>query len=179
MQAASGSAERVEPTCRYLADAASLPAAAHRTPEEVTALRLRLHDAQSCVAREYGFASWTNLILHVEADAFGRGDRASAIRRWLGLAYGGDVTGTYDAPRPRLAAHLREEQPTLFTGDVSVACAAGDIAVIGQAMATDSEWINRPSGPLKLPSLIAVTHSRLGQLPEFITRLRACAQLLL
>lgn len=35
----------------------SLPAAARRTSEEITALRLRLHDAQSCIAREYGFAS--------------------------------------------------------------------------------------------------------------------------
>ena len=29
-----------------------LPAAAHRTDREVTALQLRLHDAQSCIARE-------------------------------------------------------------------------------------------------------------------------------
>jgi hypothetical protein len=46
-------------------------------------------------------------------------------------------------------------------------------------MAVDPEWINRPGGPLNLPPLVAVTHSRLGQLPEFMTRLRACAQALL
>jgi len=43
----------------------SLPAAAHRSSQEITALRLRLHDAQSCIAREYGFASWADLSLHV------------------------------------------------------------------------------------------------------------------
>lgn len=159
--------------------AASLPAAAHRTPEEITAFRFRLHDAQSCIAREYGFASWTDLCLRVEADAFAGGDRASVIRRWLGLAYGGDLTGSYDAARPRLAARLLDEQPGLFSGDVFVACAAGDLAVIARTMAADPEWINRPGGPLKLPPLVAVTHSCLGQLSEFIMRLRASAQALL
>jgi hypothetical protein len=157
----------------------SLPIAAHRTSEEITALRLRLHDARSCIAREHGFASWADLSLHVEAGAFARGDRATLIRRWLALAYGGDVTGNYDAARPRLAAHLRQEQLKLFTGDAHVACAAGDLAAIVRAMAVDPEWINRPGGPLNLPPLVAVTHSRLGQLPEFMTRLRACAQALL
>jgi ankyrin repeat protein len=156
-----------------------LPAAAHRTSEEITALRLRLHDAQSCIAREYGFASWSNLSLHVEADAFVRGDRMTLIRRWLMLAYGGDVTGNYDAARPRLAAHLLQEQSQLFTEDASIACATGDLAAIRRAMTADPEWINRPSGLLNIPPLVAVTHSRLGQLTEFITRLRACTQALL
>jgi hypothetical protein len=35
---------------------ASLPAAAHRRPNEIAALQLRLHAAQSCVAREYATA---------------------------------------------------------------------------------------------------------------------------
>jgi hypothetical protein len=157
----------------------SLPAAAHRTSEEITALRLRLHDARSCIAREYGFASWADLSLQVEAGAFARGDRATLIRRWLALTYGGDVTGNYDAARPRLAAHLWQEQPEIFAGDAFVACAAGDLAAITRAMAVDPEWINRPGGLLNLPPIVAVTHSRLGQLPEFITRLRACAQALL
>jgi Ankyrin repeats (many copies) len=157
----------------------NLPAAAQRTSEEIAALRLRLHDAQSCIAREYGFASWADLTLHVEAGAFARGDRATLIRRWLALAYGGDVTGNYDAARPRLAARLREEHPELFAGDMPVACAAGDLAVIAQAVAADPQWINRPGGSLNLPPLVAVTHSRLGQLPEFVTPLRECAQALL
>ncbi len=115
----------------------------------------------------------------MEAGAFARGDRVTLVHRWLALAYGGDVTGNYDAARPRLAAHLLQERPELFTGDAYVACAAGDLAAITRAMAVDPEWINRPGGPLNLPPLVAVTHSRLGQLPAFITRLRASAEALL
>jgi len=159
--------------------AESLPAAAHRTSEEITGLRLRLHDAQSCIAREYGFSSWADLRLYVEANAFARNDQGALIRRWMGLAYGGDVTGNYDAARPRVAARFLEEQPELLASDVCVACAAGHIDVISRTMAVDPEWINRAGGPLNLPPLVAVTHSRLGQLPEFITRLRGCAQALL
>ena len=36
----------------------ALPAAAGRSDAEIVALGLRLHDAQSCVARSYDFASW-------------------------------------------------------------------------------------------------------------------------
>jgi hypothetical protein len=39
----------------------ALPAAADQSADEIAALKLRLHDAQSCVAREYGFASWSDL----------------------------------------------------------------------------------------------------------------------
>ncbi len=158
--------------------AQSLPMA-NRNREHIAGLRLRLHDAQSCIAREYGFASWADLSLHMEAGAFTQGDRASLIRRWLMLAYGGDVTGNFDAPRPHLAARLWRDQPELFAGNVHVACAAGDLAAITRALAVDPEWINRSDGPLNLPPLVAVTHSRLGQSPLFITRLRACARALL
>ena len=88
-------------------------------------------------------------------------------------------TGNYDAARPRVAARLLQEHPDLLTKDAFVACAAGHLPVISRTMAADPEWINRAAGPLKLPPLVAVTHSRLGQLPEFITRLRVCAEALL
>ncbi|MEA2948515.1 MAG: hypothetical protein QOI40_3845, partial [Alphaproteobacteria bacterium] len=35
----------------------ALPAAANRSDDEIASLKLRLRDAQSCVARDYGFAS--------------------------------------------------------------------------------------------------------------------------
>ncbi|HHV7526065.1 TPA: hypothetical protein ACUNF5_007699, partial [Burkholderia orbicola] len=80
---------------------ASLPAAAHRTHDETLALGLRLHDAQSCIAREYGFASWADLGAFVETHALARQPRSLLSRRWLDLAYGADVTGGVDAARPR------------------------------------------------------------------------------
>jgi hypothetical protein len=156
-----------------------LPAAAHRTDSEVIALELRLHDAQSCIAREYGFSSWADLALYVETSAFAHQEHAVLIRRWLGLAYGGDVTGTYFGARPRVAAQLLHEHPDLLATDAYVACAAGHLDVVSRTAAADPDWTNRAGGTLNLPPLVAVTHSCLGHLPEFTARLRECAQHLL
>ncbi|MGF6243697.1 ankyrin repeat protein [Paraburkholderia sp. GAS38] len=156
-----------------------LPAAAHRTESEVVALQLRLHDAQSCIAREYGFPSWAELSVHVEASGLAHHEQAVLIRRWLGLAYGGDVTGTYLAARPRVAVQLLHNHPDLIATDAYVACAAGHLETVSRTMTADPDWLHRAGGPLNLPPLVAVTHSCLGQLPEFTTQLRECAQHLL
>jgi hypothetical protein len=74
--------------------------------QEVKALVLRLHDAQSCIAREYRFASWADLIAYIDASAFAHREQATLIQRCLGLVYGADVTGTYAAARPRVAVTL-------------------------------------------------------------------------
>jgi ankyrin repeat protein len=159
--------------------AANLPAAANRSSDEILALQLRLHDAQSCLAREYGFPSWADLTLHVAAAAFARDPQDDRVRNWLALAYGGDVTGSYDAPKPRLAVHLWNQQSDRFGGNLSIACAAGDTKLVAGAISADPDWVNRPLGPFQLPPLVAVTHSRLAALPDFQPRLRACAQALL
>ncbi|MGS0893867.1 ankyrin repeat domain-containing protein [Burkholderia stagnalis] len=156
-----------------------LPAAANRTPDQIVALGLRLHDAQSCIAREYGFASWADLAVFVDTNAVARHARSALIRRWLDLAYGGDVTGRFDAARPRVAAQLLHAHPELVAADPYVACAAGDLDAVSRATAADPAWVARAGGALKLPPLVAVTHSRLGQLPGFAERLRECARHLL
>jgi hypothetical protein len=156
-----------------------LPAAVRHTPDEIAALELRLHDAQSCVAREYGFASWADLALYVETSVLAHREQTALIRRWLALAYGSDVTGTYYAPRPRVVVQLLQEHRDLLASDPHVACATGHLDVLVQTIAADPDWLHRASGPLNLPPLVAVTHSRLGELPEFIEPLRECAQHLL
>lgn len=156
-----------------------LPAAAHRTAAEVIALQLRLHDAQSCIAREYGFSSWADLNAFVEADTVARQAQSTLVRRWLDVAYGGDVTGNYDAARPRVAAQLLRAHPELVFADVWVACAAGHLEAVQRAIDADSAWVNRVGGPLALVPLVAVTHSCLGQIPEYAVRLRDCARGLL
>ena len=45
----------------------ALPVAARKDDAALAALGLRLHDAQSCVAREYGFVSWADLSSFVHA----------------------------------------------------------------------------------------------------------------
>jgi hypothetical protein len=67
----------------------------------------------------------------------------------------------------------------LAADDAYVACAAGNEGVLRQTVAVDPGWVNRPGGPFKLPPLVALTHSRLGQFPEFRDRLYRSAQFLL
>jgi ankyrin repeat protein len=93
--------------------------------------------------------------------------------------YSGDITGNSFGARPELAARLLSERPDLIRGDPALACTVGDEDAIRQAIAADPEWINRPAGPLKLPPLVAVTHSSLLRLDEFRPRLHRCVRLLL
>lgn len=138
---------------------------------------LRLHDAQSCLAREYGFASWADLRAAAEARrAASEGDPAAAFCR---LAYGGDIAGGTSRARPEAAARLLADHPDLAATDPWIACAAGDLAAIARAIAADPAWGNRPGGPLALPPLVAVTHSGLLALPDYRPRLHAAADLLL
>ena len=67
----------------------------------------------------------------------------------------------------------------LLATDAYVACAAGNLEVVSRTTTADPDWANRAGGTLNLPPLVAVTHSRLGQLPEFIAGVRECAQHLL
>lgn len=157
----------------------ALPAAAGRSDAQIAALDLRLHDAQSCVARDLGFASWPELRRYVEAQSLPGKSRDDRVRRWLQLVYAADVDGTTDRANPRVAVRMLTEDPDLVADDPYLACAVGDEETIRRSAASDPAWVNRPGGPLKLPPLVAVTHSSLLQIPEFQTRLHRCARLLL
>lgn len=161
----------------------ALPAAAGKSDSQIIASGLRLHDAQSCVAREYGFPSWEELRSFVAAR------RESAARspgepltHWLRLTYSGELAGATHRARPAAAARWLAETPSLaehLERDPFVACAAGDEPAVRKHLAADASWINRPGGPLALPPLVAVTHSSLLRLPEFHDGLLRCARLLL
>jgi ankyrin repeat protein len=158
----------------------ALPAAAGRSDKEIAALGLRLHDAQSCVARSYGFASWADLRSYVGVQSASRDDHAARVLHWLRLVYSGDVDGRgIDRANPRIAARVLVENPDIAAGSSYLACAIGDEDALRVATKADPAWVNRPGGPLCLPPLVAVTHSSLCQLPEFRERLRRCARFLL
>lgn len=157
----------------------SLPAAAGLDDPALAALDLRLHDAQSCIAREYGFASWSELSTYVAACRSLATDPEKSLQHWLALVYAGEVTGGTQRSQPGLARRLLDERPGLHNGDPWVACATGDLPVLRAATQRDPGWLRRRGGPLALPPLIAVTHSSLLRLPEFTDRLRACARWLL
>jgi hypothetical protein len=158
----------------------ALPAAAGQSDDEIAALGLRLHDAQSCVARSYGFASWADLRSYVEVQSVSRNDHAASVLHWLRLVYSGDVDGRgIDRANPSIAARVLVESPDVVAGSPYLACAIGDEDALRGATKADPSWVNRPGGPLRLPPLVAITHSSLCQLPEFRERLHRCARFLL
>lgn len=157
----------------------ALPVASGMTDKAVAALALRLHDAQSCIAREYGFPSWAELRSFVETRRAITADRTATILSWLRIVYAGDVAGGMNRARPAAAARMLEDNPDLVAGDPILACAIGNAAAIRAAIASDRGWIDQPGGPLALPPLVAVTHSSLIQLPAFRDALVAAAKLLL
>jgi len=157
----------------------SLPLASGKEDPAIAALGLRLHDAQSCLAREYGFVSWTDLQGFVLARIAQANDPARAVLLWLRAAYAGEISGGNNLARPAVAARLLEESPGLLGDDPYLACAIGDEGVLRQAIARDPGWVRRAGGPLLLPPLNAVAYSSLVQLPAFRERLRTCAKLLL
>lgn len=157
----------------------SLPAARGKEDEDLVAMSLRLHDAQSCVAREYGFPSWADLQLFVLARRALADDPNVAVRHWLRMVYAGDVAGGNNANRSAVAERLLIEDPTLLGDDPYLACAIGDEASLRRATALDPAWVHREGGPLRLPPLVAVTHSGLASQPGIRERLRDCARLLL
>lgn len=93
--------------------------------------------------------------------------------------YAGDLVGGMNRSRPELALRLLEDHPDLASGDPYVACAFGDEARLREATARDPSWLHRDGGPLRLPPLVAVTHSGLLKLPAWRERLHACARFLL
>src|SRR6202034_2370719 len=95
----------------------ALPSARNLSPDTIAARAFRLHDAQSCIAREYGFVSWDELTTHVEAQSLTRGDHPGRLRAWLALVYGGDVTGGLNPARPRVAVRVLLDVPDLAADD--------------------------------------------------------------
>jgi len=165
---------------------ASLPAAAGKPDVEVAAMDLKLHDAQSCVAREYGFPSWINLKNYVDLrNNVLLNNRANAIPVWLNVVYG----HRDEQPRPERAVKILEEHPGLIQGDFLLSCAVGDNAVVRRAIARDPNIVHQTFDAWKcpccdwvgyaMPPLVAVTHSGLLRLERFRDGLYRTARVLL
>jgi len=157
----------------------ALPAAAGIDDDELLSLELRLHDAQSCIAREHGFASWPDLKRYVEVQAVAQRARAVRVRHWLQLIYRGDVSGTSSRINLRVSLRILAEDPGLLAGDPYLACAIGEEKALRRTTQADPSWVNRPGGPLQMPPLFAVAHSGLLQVEEFRACLHDSARLLI
>lgn len=162
-----------------------LPVAERLDDAAIAALDLKLHDAQSAIAREYGCGSWQELKNYVDFHNSRHSQaRQDVVPLWLHLVYGHDD----DRPRPRLAARVLGEHPDLVQGDLFLACAAGDVAAVEQAIAADPACVNRTGSRWRcpgckemvaMPPLVAVTRSALLRIADYRDRLRRCARLLL
>ncbi|AMJ59061.1 ankyrin repeat domain-containing protein [Bosea sp. PAMC 26642] len=150
--------------------AASLPAARGLSLPALAQYPLRLHDAQSVVAREHGFRSWTELKRYVE---WARSAATERLSRWLRCVFEGQ------ARERALALRMLHAEPALVAGDLWLACPVGDVARLERALAADPAFANRPGGPFAMPPLAAVTSSALIREPEFEDRLLASARLLI
>ena len=148
----------------------SLPAARNTDLASLASRELRLHDAHSVVAREHGFKSWLEMSRYVN---WSRTASSKKIEGWLRDVYDGN------AGARRIAMRVLREQPALFRDDPWVACATGGIEVIESLIASDANWVSATGGPLAMPPLVAVTHSRLIAEPDLEPRLLACAKRLL
>lgn len=146
--------------------AQNLPAA-RRTA--LAKYELKLHDAQSVIAREYGFLSWPELKRYVE---WKRSDTSQRVGQWVRWCIEGNSRDL------RLARRMLDEEPSLFDRDPWFACMLGDSAWLAETLARDPEFANRPGGPFAMPPLMAVAHAEPLR-DGAAERLLACARLLI
>ncbi len=80
-----------------------LPVATSQPDSAIIGMSLQLRDAQSCIAREYGFASWSELAGFVSLRSTHAIDPARGLLHWLSLVYAGDIAGGMNRTQPTVA----------------------------------------------------------------------------
>ncbi|WIH05379.1 ankyrin repeat domain-containing protein [Xanthomonas translucens pv. graminis] len=152
----------------------ALPAAVRLDHGAIAAMPLRLHDAQSCVAREYGFDSWAQLKDYIALQTASV-DVANRQRQWRQWIFGHG----YQPAKPRLAERLLRDHPDLPTGETALACAIGDASVVQAAIAGDPSWVDRSHADSGMLPLVCASFSGMVALPAYAPGIRACIDLLL
>lgn len=126
----------------------ALPALAAKTDAEITALHFALHDAQSVIAREYGFPSWKALRDRVEELTL-KFDEAAA-----------DFTRAVVDRRIERAERLLALHPRFVTENFHAALVVGDVTVIRAHLDRNPALATAKSGPLDWEPILYVAHSR-------------------
>ena len=129
------------PDLRRLRDEAK----ARRRAGEFPSLAL----AQLALAREYGFASWPRLKLHVEALTLDAGARAEALVR---------SACSTDVRRARMLLAL---DPPLARHDLACACVTGEADEVRRRLAGRPELARASTGPLGRAPILLACFSRL------------------
>src|SRR5262245_24119238 len=126
---------------------AALPSLQGKSLDEIAASDLALHDAQSAVAREYGFASWNALREEVESRTL---SFEAAVDDFVRSATG----GAKGRAERLLALHPRIASATLHT-----ALVLGDAAAVDDRLRTHPELAQQPGGPQNWEPLLYACHT--------------------
>jgi len=143
----------------------ALPSLSGRSPDALDAADLALHDAQSVIAREHGFASWNALREEVESRTL---SFDAAVDEFVRCATGG-AAGRAER---LLALHPRIASATLQT-----ALVLGDAAGVEDRLAKHPELVRQPGGPQNWEPLLYACHTSMHKTaPERIAGLVAIAR---
>ncbi len=126
---------------------ADLPAFANRSPPTAPVTDLALHDAQSVIAREHGFASWNALREEVEARTL---SFDAAVEEFVRCATGG-ASGR--------AERLLALHPRIATASLHTALVLGDAAAVDAQLQAHPELATQPGGPQHWEPLLYVCHT--------------------
>lgn len=142
-------------------DAAALAVASLDRPVSTFVLA----QAQTVIARRYGFASWARLRHHVEAigertwvysDASGTDEPADAFLRLACLNFEAD-----SIERRRRAATIRREHPDMTSLSLGAAAACADVEEVRRHLTREATAAGRPSGPYRWSPLMYAAYARL------------------
>ena len=126
---------------------AVLPSLSGKSIDQVGASDLALHDAQSAVAREYGFASWNALREEVESRTL---SFDAAVDEFIRCATGG-ATGR--------AEQLLALHPRLASATLQTALVLGDAVAVEDRLRNHPELALQPGGPQNWEPLLYVCHT--------------------
>ena len=127
---------------------AILPAFGNRT---IVPARLALHDAQSVIAREFGFAAWNTLREEVEARSL---SFDAAVDEFIRSATGGAA---------RRAERLLALHPAISTATLHTELVLGDAAAVDRRLRDRPSVASQPGGPHGWEPLLYVCHTSLHE----------------
>src|SRR6266700_2456987 len=109
-----------------------------------------LHDAQTLIAREYGFASWNKLRDHVEAVTL---EFDAAVNEFLEAA----TDGRGDRAERMLALH-----PKIVAANLHTALVLGDADAVQARLERDPSLATKPGGPRGWQPIHYICYTALG-----------------
>ncbi len=130
----------------------------------------KLAEAQLVLAREYGFASWPQLMAEVESRQAAALSDAAFEQRVLGLIYGHGLT----RPQPQRALQWLQQRPVQ---SLMLSLATGDLPAVQRGLSGVD--LAAPLPPLAAPPLAAAVFSSLARVDTVRPPLVATVQWLL